>query len=381
MVSMAWRRYGRKALFFLTWLVGLAWAVWVFQDTPWNQVFLRLRRASPWAWAGWLGLNVAILGVLALRWWWMARLFHPRISFWRILVYRQAAFAVNYFTPGPQFGGEPLQVYWLHRGEGLPLSQAASALLLEKAFEVGGNFAFLVLAGVLVGESALDGSGKIAWWAFAAVPAGMVAYGWALARGRLPLSALGRRWFSGKWLARLGRVEEALQYGLRVSPGTVLGWAALTALAWLGMVAEYAGLWYLLGARWGWMEALRALFLTRLALLTPLPGGMGALEAAQYASASWSEQPSALAAGVALVIRARDVLLGILGWVLAFPMAQRWASVEPTRDARSREVRLPPAPTAGGRHAHPRPTFPHEGNFAGKHHGFPSPGKGSQGSG
>ncbi len=330
MATLLGRRL-RTVLFVLTWAAGLLWAVGLLRGVAWSEVASRLSRVPGTAWAAWVALNVGVLGLPALRWWWISRTFSPRVAFTRITVYRQAAFAVNYFTPGPQFGGEPLQVYWLHRGEGLSWSQALSSLALEKAFEVGSNFAFL-LAGTGVvwasrGHGALTGR-SLGWLpVMVGVIGGLVGYGGSLWMGYRPLTRWIRRWAGlTRWQTAVAQWEEALAQALRESPVRVLAWTGLSLLTWVGLVWEYAWLWRLLGAPIGMTDALLALVLTRLALLSPFPGGLGALETAQYVAARTLGLPPETAAGVVVALRARDLALGWLGWWVALPLAQRWAS-------------------------------------------------------
>jgi uncharacterized membrane protein YbhN (UPF0104 family) len=54
-----------------------------------------------------------------------------------------------------------------------------------------------------------------------------------------------------------------------------------------------------------------------LSLLVPLPGGLGALEASEVFALGIFGVPAALAIGVTLVMRGRDLLIGGLGLLLA----------------------------------------------------------------
>jgi len=54
-----------------------------------------------------------------------------------------------------------------------------------------------------------------------------------------------------------------------------------------------------------------------LAFLVPLPGGLGALEASQVFALGAFGVSAASALGVTLLIRARDLLIGGLGLLLA----------------------------------------------------------------
>src|SRR5690606_41055301 len=49
-----------------------------------------------------------------------------------------------FITPGPQFGGEPFQLYWLWKRCSLPLYKGFLALALDRFIELSVNFAILL---------------------------------------------------------------------------------------------------------------------------------------------------------------------------------------------------------------------------------------------
>ena len=86
-------------------------------------------------------------------------------------------------------------------------------------------------------------------------------------------------------------------------------------MIWVFSVAEYGLTLRFLGASLSLPQILLALTAARLAFLTPIPGGLGALEAGQvFALSAMGFDPS-LGISVAVVIRVRDVLLGSAGLV------------------------------------------------------------------
>ncbi len=84
-----------------------------------------------------------------------------------------------------------------------------------------------------------------------------------------------------------------------------------------GMVTEYALITSFLGINLHGWQTFAAWTTSWLAFLVPLPGGLGALEASQVFTLGAFEISAALAIGVALLIRARDLLIGGLGLALA----------------------------------------------------------------
>src|SRR5690606_19692420 len=82
------------------------------------------------------------------RWQILSSLLGHRVDFPKLLCIRQAGQLVSFITPGPQFGGEPLQIYWLYSQARQPLHKAILTLGLDRFFELWVNFAVLLL-GVL----------------------------------------------------------------------------------------------------------------------------------------------------------------------------------------------------------------------------------------
>ena len=71
---------------------------------------------------------------------------------------RQAGALISFVTPGPQFGGEPLQVLWLWRRYRIPGPTALLAVGLDRFFELFVNFSVLLVAVLLLlGSGATPG--------------------------------------------------------------------------------------------------------------------------------------------------------------------------------------------------------------------------------
>ena len=79
------------------------------------------------------------------------------------------------------------------------------------------------------------------------------------------------------------------------------------------MVFEYWLMTYFLGLRLSLMQAVSTLTAARLAFLTPLPGGLGALEASQVLALQTLGLESTYGISISLLIRLRDILFGLAG--------------------------------------------------------------------
>ena len=281
--------------------------------------------------------NLAVLATFSARWWILLRAQGYTLPYHSLMGYRLAAFAVSYFTPGPQFGGEPLQGYAVTSRHAVPAPASAAAVLLDKAFELIASFIFLVSGLLLVVEPGL-------------LPGGM----------RGPPLAAGWRPISGAWDAAatqwarlrgqratttytLGRAYNAVRAAEVQSTSLCRShpawWAAAggaTLLTWVALMAEFWLMASILGLGLSVGQALIALLAMRWATLLPLPAGLGALEASLIFAMQALGLDAALGLSMALLIRARDLLLGIMGMWLAAGLLRR----------RKQEHSVVPAPVA-----------------------------------
>lgn len=89
------------------------------------------------------------------------------------------------------------------------------------------------------------------------------------------------------------------------------------------MVTEYALILSFLGIDLHGWQTFAAWTTSWLAFLVPLPGGLGALEASQVFTLGAFGISAALAIGVTLLIRARDLLIGGLGLFIASRVVEK----------------------------------------------------------
>jgi uncharacterized protein (TIRG00374 family) len=220
-----------------------------------------------------------------------------------------------------------LQVYLLARRHAISSAEALASVVLDKSLEVVANFTFLLVGvAVLMGLGILPGSaGPALGGASLLLVALPILYLFLIWRGRRPAAAvlggLARRWDRVARLARTMReAEDSVGEFCRSYPAGLVYGALMSVLGWLGLIIEYHWMLGFLGLTLGLPETVGALTAARLSLLTPLPGGLGVLEASQVLALTAIGYLPAEGAGLGLLIRARDVLfaaagLAIGGWL------------------------------------------------------------------
>ncbi|MEM7336711.1 MAG: lysylphosphatidylglycerol synthase domain-containing protein, partial [Chloroflexota bacterium] len=107
--------------------------------------------------------------------------------------------------------------------------------------------------------------------------------------------------------------EAQMTQVLRQSPKMVWGAFGLSLLSWVGIIFEYGLSLAFLGLDLSLNQVLLLLVAARIAILLPLPAGIGTLESSQILGLSLLGLETAIGLSITLVIRARDVLLGLIG--------------------------------------------------------------------
>ncbi|VAW36092.1 hypothetical protein MNBD_CHLOROFLEXI01-3847 [hydrothermal vent metagenome] len=267
-------------------------------------------------------LNGSVLLALNGRWWLILRGLGYELPFWQLLGHRLAAFGVSYFTPGPQFGGEPVQVLLVERLHGVPRSTAIAAVSLDKTVELLLNFTFLAVGVLAVLQAGLFGAavgvGTAVWALLLLLPP--LLYLWLVWLGKRPISGL-LSWAQSKVQAGwLDRVQTAVAHSeaqmnslCQHNPRELMASIIVSLISWGLLIAEFYSMVTFLGLSVTGLQLIGLLTAARIAFLLPLPGGLGTLEASQIWALGLLGFNPAAGIGLSLLIRARDVLLGLLG--------------------------------------------------------------------
>ncbi len=317
--------------------LALVLLAWVIRVVPLAETWAVLRHLRLWQ-IGTLALvNGVVLLTLNGRWWFILRGLGYRLPYLRLTAHRLAAFGVSYFTPGPQFGGEPVQVILVEREHGVPQTAALTAVVLDKMLELLVNFMFL-LAGILVilQEQLFKVGAETAVIPLLLLlfPAVFLMAAW---QGRRPVSRLwlfGQRLPLWRWQPGWRQVYDKAGTAVRASESQItqfcqkrplpLLWALLASLvSWLALIGEYWLMLSFLSEPVTIGQTIMVMTAARIAFLLPLPGGLGALEISQLLAFTALGLNPAAGISIGLLIRARDMILGGAG---LFWGGKRWRS-------------------------------------------------------
>ena len=139
---MSWRRLFRY-LVYLLWLAIPVLLWWALRDLSWHRLATTLGQLRLHQLLGLALINVAIILTFAAR---LALLFRHQgysLPLSTLARYWLVGFAISYFTPGPQFGGAPFQIYLVQHKHSITTAEATAAVTLSKLLERMGNALFL----------------------------------------------------------------------------------------------------------------------------------------------------------------------------------------------------------------------------------------------
>jgi uncharacterized membrane protein YbhN (UPF0104 family) len=150
--------------------------------------------------------------------------------------------------------------------------------------------------------------------------------------GSSPLSWAVRRTLALDWMGRtawgqklgrlpgtIARAEAQVGHFCRERPLALFAALVISLVVWLAMVAEYWLMLRFLGLPLTLAQAIMALTAARLAYLAPTPMALGALEAGQALAIEALGADPAFGLGASLLMRARDISLGLAGvWLAGF---------------------------------------------------------------
>jgi uncharacterized protein (TIRG00374 family) len=305
----------------LTYFLLATLLYFALRNAPLTEIWEALHKLQVWQIFILLGLNILIYTLIGLRWWIIVRAEKRDVSFFPLLATRVAVFGVSYFTLGPQVGGEPLQVLYLQGNYGMTYTRSTSTVVMDKLLEFLANFVLLgfgLTAIIRAGIFSANGNGSIV-----SLGGLILLLLWPpvhiilMYRGKYPASAVLRKFSNNKFVRFVAASERMAGTFCRRHLGSLVSAILVSVLAALGMVVEFFCITMFLGIDLSFWQTIAAWTAGWLAFLVPVPGGLGALEASQVFALGAFDISAVSAIGVTLLIRARDLLIGGVGLLIA----------------------------------------------------------------
>ena len=318
-------KYRRPLILFL-WISAPVLLWLALKDTPLAGILETIQKLQLWQVVVLVLLNASIILLICTRWHLILRTLKQPVPFFALTGYRLAGFAISYFTPGTQFGGEPLQVLLLQQRHKIPAPVAVTSVYLDKLLEVLSNFTFLVIGLIVLFQRGLLSQLPNSWvgWLILIVLLFPTAHMIALWCGKRPLGAMIKKmcqlYPNAQLFCRVHdsvyQAEEEIMIFARQKTLILLQSMAISVLVWGMMIMEFGMVYRFLGASFSLLEVMIVMVLARFSFLVPIPAGLGVLEGSQVLAMGLLGVDPAVGVAACLWIRLRDITLGLTGaWV------------------------------------------------------------------
>ena len=293
------------------------------RELPIAEMGLKLAEISPSAWFILFIINVAILFLAAARWKVLANIFNAELSLVDLFKIRQAGSTISFVTPGPQFGGEPLQVYWLHQKYDVPIDIALTTLGSDRLLETIINLLILVIGLALIIGSGLDADFSKALLVTSITLAILIILTLLILKKPRWLARIFGFLFSrfskkSSYLENYHQMWKAIDRlftQIKKNRSSVFLASMLGLAGWFLLILELYFMMKVLDLSPSLYDIIFVMVGIRLALLMPIPGGVGTIEASLLWSFSILNLAAAGAGGLIALSRFRDVIILIVGMV------------------------------------------------------------------
>ncbi|MFL2872466.1 MAG: lysylphosphatidylglycerol synthase transmembrane domain-containing protein [Pseudohongiellaceae bacterium] len=312
----------RRKLFFLTvWLVGCSLVFFTVRELPLAGILERLGEISPLRLVGLLAINSLILFLSVKRWQILAQAFDIQLSLAHLFKVRQAGNTISFVTPGPQFGGEPLQLYWLRQSREIPMDISLAILGADRFMEIFINLSILLLSVIFIFYTDIEVNlSKTFLFIFLTV---------SILTMLLVLFLRQPEWLENIFKSLFSRFTHTVSNSnesqnassswgriltkIEKNKSKVILAATIALLGWIALLFELLMMMEALGVSSNFYEVIFVMLGIRIALLMPIPGGVGTIEASLFWSFEILGLTLAGAGGLIALSRLRDVIVLFIG--------------------------------------------------------------------
>ena len=312
----------RRKLFFLTvWLVGCSLVFFTVRELPLAGMLERLGEISPLRLVGLLAINSLILFLSVKRWQILAQAFDIQLSLAHLFKVRQAGNTISFVTPGPQFGGEPLQLYWLRQSHEIPMDISLAILGADRFMEIFINLSILLLSVIFIFYTDIEVNlSKTFLFIFLTV---------SILTMLLVLFLRQPEWLENIFKSLFSRFTHTVSNSnesqnassswgriltkIEKNKSKVILAATIALLGWIALLFELLMMMEALGVSSNFYEVIFVMLGIRIALLMPIPGGVRTIEASLFWSFEILGLTLAGAGGLIALSRLRDVIVLFIG--------------------------------------------------------------------
>ena len=314
----------------LIWVTAAALVVFTVQELPISEMIERIHAIPISVWVTLFLINLVILFLAVKRWQLLSEMFDIEIPFASLFMIRQAGNTISYVTPGPQLGGEPLQAYWLNNGRGISMDITLALIGADRFLEIFINLSILFFSILLIiyGDIEADLSDALLFVSLSLLSV-VALLSLFFSKYRIianSLFSLSNKIFQklpdrdqeNRVITNIDAILSIIQADrLRVSLAMIIG-----VIGWIALIFELYLIMSAVNLIPDFYDIVLVMLGIRIALLMPIPGGVGTVETSLIWSFGILDLSLGGAGGVIVLNRIRDLIILALGAVCLFLLSR-----------------------------------------------------------
>ncbi|MFH0875163.1 MAG: lysylphosphatidylglycerol synthase transmembrane domain-containing protein [archaeon] len=296
-------------------VIGIAIIAFVYSKIGIEQVLINFKGRSPLIIALYIAIVIIIDILLVLRWKVILLAHKIDISFKKLILYKEAGYAVGYITPQMHIGDSSTRILFLKK-DGVDVKKSLSTVLVDRAMTITTD-AIVGIIGVLliILGFALPTNLKIIMLGFSClIGFGFGIFYYRMLSGKSFITPIFRIFMLNKikFFQKAAKgtkdVEKQMYMFFRHNLRAFVFCIIINIIVWLMMIFEYKLALLLMGHDANFIEIFLIIAFVGMAYFLPVPFAAGVLEAGQLSVNKLINISSSFGLGLSLLIRTKDMI-------------------------------------------------------------------------
>lgn len=304
-------------------ILGIFVFVWVLATLNFSEIIAQLRQLKFWQFSLFVIVSLLNFGIVTWRWQIILFKLGHRVSFVKLFLHCMSGYAVSYITPMARVGGEPVRILFLRESEKIRLRDATTSVITDKTLELL-TILFFGVIGMTMAVT-LDFAPKNLMLPFSFISLVLlffiIYFFYRLISGKglfIGLASILKFKENSKLKnleIKIISVEKQIIDFFSGDKKSLLITVLISFLSAIITVFEFWLVSLFFGLSITVTQAFIMMTVMGFAYLVPVPGGFGMFEGGQAAVAIWFGLDPIKLVAVAVVIRIRDLLFTVAGFV------------------------------------------------------------------
>jgi uncharacterized protein (TIRG00374 family) len=300
-------------------ILGLAAFILTIKYIGFQEILHQFSTIKPQFVLLYLTVSIMIVVVLIVKWSVILRAFGHKVSFLTLFMYSRMGYAVGYVVPAFYIGGETVRAYFLNKKHDIPLTDAVSSVVIDRAVELPMNFLLAAIMFFLIIFT-------IKLPLYILIPMGIVILFMIVLCTLFYYKMYKKEYFFTHLfdILKLEKIKRLAGFREKIIKleDTLIGFfnhkakyviisLGISLLLWLLMMLEFWTGLRIVGYPSNFVQIFLIIVMIGFTMTIPIPASIGIMELGQIGICVMMGIPAAVAVALSLLVRTRDLM-----WIL-----------------------------------------------------------------